>query len=595
MKKLYALTVAVCLSGGLFAQLPVSTAPSNKKAILEEFTGIYCQFCPDGHKIANNIAAANPGLFFPVNIHTGGFAAPQAGAPDYRTADGDAIAAQPGMGITGYPQGAINRRLWNGSSAMAHSRSAWAGNAATVLGEASYVNVAGEATVNITSRQMVIDMQAYFTAAGPAGGNKYTVMLLQDNLNGPQTAGATYNPTYVNADGTYRHMHMLRDVLNPTVLGDAITGGNAMGTTWSNQITYTIPADFNGVGAELADLSLIIFITEGNTNIITAAELPLTFTGFTTSLNASLNNLSPLPETCSNSIAPSFNMKNEGSTTLTSATVTYTINGGAPQTYPWTGSLSPLQTTLVQLPATTFTLAPTNNFVVAISAVNGAPDEDVSNNGASTSFNETTAFGNTVNLTFDFTQDRYGTESTWSIKNAAGTVVGSGGPYTTLSANGVLLHTNSIVVPAAGCYSVEILDSYGDGINSGYGVGGAVLKDGQGLVIWSTNGIFTSSLRKEFKITSSNNSAGIEELASEGFVIYPNPATDNINVAFEAQNGTYEISIIDLTGRVIASSSLTNVSGAQVVEMPVSEIANGNYLVSIVKDGMKFTQKVTVQ
>ncbi|MGJ8661160.1 MAG: T9SS type A sorting domain-containing protein [Bacteroidota bacterium] len=594
MKKLYALTAAVYFSGSLFAQLPVNTTASNKKSVLEEFTGIYCQFCPDGHKIANNIAAANPGNFFPVNIHTGGYANPQAGAPDFRTVDGDAIANQPGMGITGYPQGAINRRLWSGASAMAHSRSAWATNAGTVMSEASYVNVAGEATVDVTSRVMVIDMEAYYTANGPGAGNKYTVMLLQDNINGPQTAGATYNPTYVNPDGTYRHMHMLRDVLNPTSLGDAMTGANTTGTTWTNQITYTVPAAYTGVAADLANLKLLIFITEGNTNIVTAAEMPIQFTGLTTSLNTSLSNLSQLPETCSNTVSPSFKMRNEGSTTVTGATVTYSINGGAPQTYNWTGSLTSLQSTIVQLPATTFTLAATNTLSVAITAVNGGMDEDLSNNAGTSSFNETANYGNTVNMTFKINQDRYGSETTWKIKSDAGTTVASGGPYSDLSGSGILLHTHQVVAPASGCYSVEILDAYGDGINSGYGAGNAELTDGQGHVIWSTNGVFGSSIDKAFKITSSTNTTGLEALSTEGFAIYPNPATDKVNVAFEAQNGTYQISIVDLTGRVLATQSLTNASGSQVVEMPVSELATGNYLVTIVKDGLKFTQKISV-
>ena len=37
------------------AQTIVSTTPENKNAILEEFTGIYCVYCPDGHLIANNL------------------------------------------------------------------------------------------------------------------------------------------------------------------------------------------------------------------------------------------------------------------------------------------------------------------------------------------------------------------------------------------------------------------------------------------------------------------------------------------------------------------------------------------------------------
>ncbi len=594
MKKIYALTAFVCMSGSLFAQLPVSQTASNKKAVLEEFTGITCVFCPDGHQIANTIAAANPGDFFPVNIHTGGFASPQGPGTDFRTADGNAIAAQPGMGITGYPQGAMNRRTWNGSSSMAHSRGDWAANSTTVMGETSYVNVAGEATLDVVTRVLTIDMEAYYTAAGPASNN-YTVMLLQDNVSGPQTGAANFNPSYINPDGSYRHMHMLRDVINPTALGDPMGSATTMGTTWTNQLTYTVPADYTGVAAELADLHLIIFISEGNTNIVTAAAIPITFTGFTTANNASLNNLQPIPETCKTSIEPSFKLKNEGSATMTSATISYTVNGGTPSTYNWTGSLTPLQSEVVNLPAITYTLAASNTLAVTISDVNGGTDEDVTNNAGTQMFNETTAAGNTVNLYLDFVQDRYGSESTWTVYDDNGTAVANGGPYTDLAANGTQLHAESFVVPASGCYSVEVLDSYGDGINAGYGNGSIELRDGTNGVIWASNGVFASEIGQEYKVTSSNNTTGLEGLTSEGFSIYPNPATDNVTVEFEAQNGTYEISIVDLTGRVMTATSLTNVSGAQEVVLPISELASGNYLVNIVKNGVKFTEKIIVQ
>ena len=38
-----------------FGQLLVDTTPQYKNVILEEFTGIHCMFCPDGHVIAQNI------------------------------------------------------------------------------------------------------------------------------------------------------------------------------------------------------------------------------------------------------------------------------------------------------------------------------------------------------------------------------------------------------------------------------------------------------------------------------------------------------------------------------------------------------------
>ena len=78
MKKIFTLSILAFAALSSNAQLPVSTTPSLKNAILEEFTGIHCVYCPDGHKIAAQIAANNPNRAFTVNIHTGGFATPSA-------------------------------------------------------------------------------------------------------------------------------------------------------------------------------------------------------------------------------------------------------------------------------------------------------------------------------------------------------------------------------------------------------------------------------------------------------------------------------------------------------------------------------------
>ena len=56
---------ALCLIST--GQTIVSTNPENKNAILEEFTGIYCVFCPDGHYIAQNLKYSYPNDLFLLN------------------------------------------------------------------------------------------------------------------------------------------------------------------------------------------------------------------------------------------------------------------------------------------------------------------------------------------------------------------------------------------------------------------------------------------------------------------------------------------------------------------------------------------------
>lgn len=62
--------------------------------------------------------------------------------------------------------------------------------------------------------------------------------------------------------------------------------------------------------------------------------------------------------------------------------------------------------------------------------------------------------------------DNYPGETTWTLKNASGTTLYSGGPYS--SAGSTISETFCLV---DGCYDFQINDSYGDGICCGYGQG----------------------------------------------------------------------------------------------------------------------------
>src|SRR5690554_6885345 len=84
---------------GLFAlvsygQTIVSTSPENKNVVLEEFTGIHCVYCPQGHAIAKAIQDAHPDDVSLINIHQGSFATPGPNEPDFRTPYGNAIVGQ---------------------------------------------------------------------------------------------------------------------------------------------------------------------------------------------------------------------------------------------------------------------------------------------------------------------------------------------------------------------------------------------------------------------------------------------------------------------------------------------------------------------
>ncbi|MBL4577423.1 MAG: T9SS type A sorting domain-containing protein [Flavobacteriales bacterium] len=95
--------------------------------------------------------------------------------------------------------------------------------------------------------------------------------------------------------------------------------------------------------------------------------------------------ISPTGTTCATSISPVVTIENFGLNTLTTATINYDIDGGANNTYSWTGSLTTGQTQDVTLPGMTVT-AGTHTFNSNTSSPNGSTDQDGTNDAASVSF-----------------------------------------------------------------------------------------------------------------------------------------------------------------------------------------------------------------
>jgi hypothetical protein len=595
MKRILTLIAMVSFALSSQAQLPVSTSPQLKNAILEEFTGIHCVYCPDGHKIAAQITAANPNRAFAVNIHTGSFATPGVGEPDFRTADGNAIAAIPGMGITGYPQGAVSRKLYGTATAFAMSRSLWTAAVNAILNQSAYVNVAGQATLNASTNQLTVDIEAYYTASSPQSTNKLTVMLLQNNINGPQTGGATYNPTMVNPDGTYRHMHALRDVITTGATGEDIAP-TTQGTLISRTINYTIPATYANVPTDLSNMEVLVFVAEGVSNIINVARVPITITGLTTTNNGAVVNVVTEDNICINSITPSFGLKNMGNAAITSANISYSVNGGTASSYTWTGNVGSLGTANITLPAISFTMQPINTLNISVTSVNGGVDDDPSDNTGTSNFNYTSSTSPTVNITLNLVQDRYGSEITWKFFNSSGVQIAAGGPYANLPANGTQLHTHNIVVPAMGCYRFVLYDSYGDGINSGYGAGSATILDGYGATVYYNNGVYASQAARYFDVTGNLNT-GVEENAYvSNFNVFPSPVQSQASVEFnlvEANNVV--VKVINSVGQVLISDKAGKLgAGNHRYQLDASALANGLYFVELEVGNSVIQRKISV-
>ena len=252
MKKTLFLLVVSFMMLSLNAQEYVSTTPSNRSVLIEEFTGRNCGYCPDGHRIANQIAHDNPGRVWAVNIHAGGFA-----PTSYPNLITDvSVTIHNGFGVTSYPSGVVNR-----STPSAVGRNQWPSFSSIQLQQISEVNIGGDFEIDYANRTADITVEVYYTANSSESTNYLTVIMIQDSIMGSQS-GMSSNPEQI-VNGQYCHMHVLRDVITPS-WGEEISPTTA-GTLITRNYTYEIPemiGDPNGVEVDLDNISFIAYITE---------------------------------------------------------------------------------------------------------------------------------------------------------------------------------------------------------------------------------------------------------------------------------------------------------------------------------------------
>lgn len=88
--------------------------------------------------------------------------------------------------------------------------------------------------------------------------------------------------------------------------------------------------------------------------------------------------------------------------------------------------------------------------------------------------------------------------------------------------------------------------------------------------------------------------AGIGNIDEISLEVYPNPASDIVNVSFEAE-GDYTITITDLAGREVATQSLSNLTGSQKIAVPTNDLNSGNYIISVATAGASYSQVLVIK
>jgi hypothetical protein len=240
------------------SQTIVVTAPQHKNVVLEEYTGIHCGYCPDGHARAQAISDANPGRVVLVNIHQGSFAVPSGTEPEFRTIFGDSLADQ--AGVDGYPAGTINRHIFpelNATTSL--GRGAWFVASQQIFPQQSPVNIGFTSTFDSVSRDLTVYVELYYTAGSPAPTNYLNVALLENHVYGYQSDYA--NGTQYN----YDHKHILRWFLTGQ-WGDTVNS-TSQGSLVTKTYVYNVPAVWN-----ISNCDVAVYVAQSHNEIYSGVQ-----------------------------------------------------------------------------------------------------------------------------------------------------------------------------------------------------------------------------------------------------------------------------------------------------------------------------------
>ncbi|MUU77913.1 T9SS-dependent choice-of-anchor J family protein [Winogradskyella endarachnes] len=87
----------------------------------------------------------------------------------------------------------------------------------------------------------------------------------------------------------------------------------------------------------------------------------------------------------------------------------------------------------------------------------------------------------------------------------------------------------------------------------------------------------------------------VEEVSGiDSIKIHPNPAKDRINISFQESNGDYNVTVTDMLGRTVINTNYEGLFGIQNIELPISNLNAGHYVMHINDGNRSYSSKFIV-
>jgi hypothetical protein len=286
---------------------------------------------------------------------------------------------------------------------------------------------------------------------------------------------------------------------------------------------------------------------------------------------------------CEDAIVPKVMIANNGTENLTSLEIVYDVNGESQMSFNWSGNLGSYETETVLLDEITFTPQAQNSLNIAGNNPNGQTDEFIYNNERAFVMEEAANVSSPVSLALKL--DDNPEETSWELLDGEGTVLYSGGGYTTAGQ----FIIEQFDLNDNDCYMFKIYDEGGDGLT-----GAASFKlayDGSNIFAEGKAFGFEDQLQFGIGLT------GIDDVALQGdFRIYPNPMRDLATVSFSLDRPeTISLTVYNALGEIIHQIKTTAYApGNHNILLDSEVVGEGLFFVEMNLGEKRITRKLIV-
>ena len=525
MKKILLSIAAFMLLGSLSAQ-----NVARECVLFEIFTGVNCQYCPAAANAM--VQMLDEGLAIaPVAVHTNAFS-----TPDFYTSETNARASF--YGINSYPTAKVDGVLgMSGSSGSGPSHT----NYPQYLNYYNQrINVTSPFTIDLSYTYLegsICQVTAVVNKVGECNAANLKVMI-----------ALTESHIQRNWQGMSELNAVTRDFL-PTQTGTAFTG-----------TSMTVTETFDMAGYPKENMHLVAWVQSFSTKEVFQA-VRISMEPQNVAYDVALRKVSSVvTQNCSGKVEPSLTIKTFGTQTVTSMDIEVKDeNDNVISTYTWTGNLLNGETAEISMPEFNIQGANTLNFNVK--KINNNDDAYPFDNHKSIAIE--TAESHPGDLYAQVKSAADPSRFYIELKNMDTDEVVEEWHFEQAS-HGYKFY---MTIPSNGCYRLSVINPTGTGIGNGL----IVISDGnnqQFMQVTQNINVFTYKYSYEFECEN----AGVEENTSNYVTIFPNPASNQINIEGE---DICEVMIYNALGQIVYAKS------GNVESIDTSAFEEGLYVVNV--------------